>query len=235
MNSGGEGTLQGYRLAGDKLHPINRSSRSIGLVKPALDDFLTFPGQVGFSRDGSRLIVTTKASGSLIDVWWVHRNGRLSADPVMNASQSPVPFAFMFDRRGRLVVTEAANSQVSTYRLNRDNTLTAIGTTTPSGEAALCWIAFARGHYFGTNTGSASISSFRVAWNGSPMLVAAVAAMTDGGPTDMAVSANQRYLYVQGGGSGTIDVFRVGWSGSLTQIQTVSGLPTFTEGIAAIN
>ena len=74
-----------------------------------------------------------------------------------------------------------------------------------------------------------------MAWNGSPMLVAAMAAMTDGGPTDMAVSANQRYLYVQGGGSGTIDVFRVGWNGSLTQVQTVTGLPTFTEGIAAID
>ncbi len=51
----------------------------------------------------------------------------------------------------------------------------------------------------------------------------------------MAVSADQRTLYVQGGAAGTVDVFRVGWNGSLTQIQTVTGLPTLIEGIAAIN
>jgi 6-phosphogluconolactonase (cycloisomerase 2 family) len=238
MNSAGDGTLQGYRLSRDRLYPIHGSSRSLDLSAvrpPDTPDFLTFPGQVGFSPDGSRLIVTTKVSGSLIDVWWVHRDGRLSADPVMNVSTSPVPFAFAFDRHGRLVVTEAAMGQVSTYRLNADNSLTGIGTTTPSGEIALCWIAFARGSYYGTNTGSDSISSFRVAGNGSPTLIAAAAAMTDGGPTDMAVSADQRYLYVQGGASGTIDVFRVHGNGSLMQIQTVTGLPTFTEGITAIN
>ena len=171
----------------------------------------------------------------MIDVWGVRRNGRLSDSPVMNASQSPVPFAFTFDRHGRLITVEAAMGQLSTYGLNPDNTLAGIGTTTPSGQAALCWIASARGFYYGTNTASNTISSFRVAHDGTPTLVAAVAATTDAGPTDMAVSADQRSLYVQGGAAGTVDVFRVGWNGSLTQIQTVSGLPTLIEGIAAIN
>ena len=125
--------------------------------------------------------------------------------------------------------------QLSTYSLNPDKTLAGIGTTTPSGQAALCWIASARGFYYGTNTASDSISSFKVANDGTPMLVAAVAATTDAGPTDMAVSADQRSLYVQGGAAGTVDVFRVRWNGSLTQIQTVTGLPTLIEGIAAIN
>ena len=235
MNAGDAGALQGYRLAGEKLHPIQGSSRSLGLSNVTPPNFLTSPGQVGFNPDGSRLIVTTKVSGSMIDVWGVRHNGRLSDSPVMNLSTSPVPFAFTFDRHGRLITVEAAMGQLSTYRLNPDNTLAGIGTTTPSGQAALCWIASARGFYYGTNTASDSISSFRVGKDGTPTLVAAVAATTDAGPTDMAVSADQRTLYVQGGAAGTVDVFRVAWNGSLTQIQTVTGLPTLIEGIAAIN
>jgi 6-phosphogluconolactonase (cycloisomerase 2 family) len=235
MNAGDAGMLQGYRLAGARLHPIQGSGRSLGLANATPPNFLTSPGQVGFSSDGSRLIVTTKASSSSIDVWSVLSNGRLSDDHVVNSSISPVPFAFTFDRQGRLVAVEAAMGQLSTYRLNHDNTLAGIGTTAPSGQTALCWIAYARGFYFGTNTGSNNISSFTVGSNGAPTLIAAVAATTDAGPTDMAVSADQRYLYVQGGAAGTVDVFSVGSNGALARIDTVSGLPTLIEGIAAVN
>jgi len=234
MNSGGVGRLQGYWLSGERLYAIGGSGRSLGLANATPPNFLTSPGQVGFSPDGSRLIVTTKASGSQIDVWRVRYNGRLSDDPVKNASTSPVPFAFAFDRHGRLISIEAAMGQLSTYDVKRDDTLVGAGTTTSNGQTALCWIAFARGFYYGTNTGSNTISSFRVAHDGTPTLVAAVAATTDTGPTDMAVSADQRYLYVQGGAAGSVDVFHVGWNGSLTRIQTVMGLPTLIEGIAAI-
>lgn len=235
MNAGGAGELRGYWLSGDRLYPIGNSGRSLGLANATPPNFLTSPGQVGFSPDGSRLVVTTKASGSTIDVWRVRYNGRLSGDPVKTTSTSPVPFAFTFDRQGRLLSIEAAMGQLSTYSLKHDETLVGIGTTTSNGQTALCWIAFARGFYYGTNTGSNTISSFRVAHDGTPTLVAAVAATTDAGPTDMAVSADQRYLYVQGGAAGSVDVFRVGSNGSLTQIETVTGLPTLIEGIAASN
>ena len=214
MNAGGAGELRGYWLSGDRLYPIGNSGRSLGLANATPPNFLTSPGQVGFSPDGSRLVVTTKASGSTIDVWRVRYNGRLSDDPVKTTSTSPVPFAFTFDRQGRLLSIEAAMGQLSTYSLKHDETLVGIGTTTSNGQTALCWIAFARGFYYGTNTGSNTISSFRVAHDGTPTLVAAVAATTDAGPTDMAVSADQRYLYVQGGAAGSVDVFRVGSNGS---------------------
>ena len=55
----------------------------------------TSPGQVGFTPDGGKLVVTTKASGSNIVVYRVQGNGRLSS-PVVNASATPVPFAFTF-------------------------------------------------------------------------------------------------------------------------------------------
>jgi len=235
MNSGGAGTLTGYRLAGDKLHPIQGSARTLGLANTTPPNFVMSPGQVGFSPDGSRLIVTTKASGSTIDVWNVHHDGRLSQTATMNASTSPVPFAFTFDRHGRLITVEAAMGQLSTYALNPDGTTSGIGTTTPSGQTALCWIASARGYYYGTNTGSDTISSFTVDGSGMPTLVAAAAATTDGGPTDMVTSRDQRFLYVQAGAAGVVDVFRVHGDGSLTMTSSVTGLPTGIEGIAAID
>ena len=50
--------------------------------------------------DGSKLIATTKANGSNIDVFGVRWDGRLSAAPVQNTSATPVPFGFVFDRSG---------------------------------------------------------------------------------------------------------------------------------------
>ena len=44
MNAGDAGALQGYRLAGDKLHPIQGSSRSLGLANATPPNFLTFSG-----------------------------------------------------------------------------------------------------------------------------------------------------------------------------------------------
>ena len=71
MNAGGVGELQGYWLSGDRLYPMYGSGRSLELANTTPPNCLTSPGQVGFSPDGSRLIVTTKASGSTIDVWRV--------------------------------------------------------------------------------------------------------------------------------------------------------------------
>src|SRR5215204_2943067 len=60
-------------------------------------NFLTSPGQVGFTPDGKKLLVTTKASKSTIEIFHVQSDGRLSRTPVSNPSATPVPFAFTFD------------------------------------------------------------------------------------------------------------------------------------------
>ena len=66
--------------------------------------------------------MTTKASGSDIDVFAVGPFGGLSA-PVVNPSSTPVPFSFVFSPEGSLVVAEAGASTVSTYIVNSDGTL----------------------------------------------------------------------------------------------------------------
>src|SRR5215218_7423649 len=107
LNSGGTGIVQGFRIGRHGVSPIAGSARSLVLANSNPPNFLTSPGQVGFTLDGSKLLVTTKASGSLIDVFGVGSDGLLSATPVANPSATPVPFAFTFDPAGRLVSGEA--------------------------------------------------------------------------------------------------------------------------------
>src|SRR6266487_839244 len=123
LNSGGTGIVQGFRITGQGLESIPGSARSLGLANTDPPNFLTAPGQVGFAPDGSKLIVTTKASTSSIDVFQVGDDGLLSATPVVNPSATPVPFAFTFGPAGRLVAGEAGASSVTTYRIGQDGTL----------------------------------------------------------------------------------------------------------------
>ena len=230
LNAGGPGIVQGFRIRGHHLRPIAGSARSLGLANTNPPNFLSSPGQVGFSPNGRKLLVTTKMSGSNIDVFRVRRDGTLSATPVVNPSATPVPFAFTFTPQGRLASGEAGASSLTTYELNGDGTLADPRSAT-DGQAALCWIVRAGDFYYVSNTGSSNVSSFTVGADGTPSLLAAVAGTTNTGNIDLTVSG--RYLYVQTGLAGTIDGFHINGDGSLTSIGSVTGLPVGQEGIAS--
>jgi 6-phosphogluconolactonase (cycloisomerase 2 family) len=233
LNAGGSGIVQGFRIAGERLQAIPNSARSLGLANTDPPDFLTSPGQVGFTPDGRQLIVTTKASGSTIDVFNVRPNGRLSATPVRNASATPVPFAFTFTPTGRLAMGEAGASSVSTYAVQSDGTLTDPKSLS-DGQVALCWILRVGQFYYVSNTGSNTVSAFEISAGGQPSLVGpmGVVATTNPGPIDLTSPTGTSFLYVQTG-SGTVHEFQVGSNGSLTPLGAVGGLPTGMEGIAS--
>ena len=230
LNSGGEGIVQGFRIHRHRLIPISGSARSLGLANSSPPQFLTSPGQVGFTPDGRKLIVTTKASTSSIAVFQVGRSGLLSASPVVNPSATPVPFAFTFGAGGRLVAGEAGASSVTTYRIQPSGTLTDPKSQS-DGQTALCWIVGVRGYYFVANTGSDNLSSFRIGFAGQPALLQAVAASTSPGPIDLASSGP--FLYAETGLNGTVDEFFVRSDGTLVALGTVDDLPPGIEGIAA--
>jgi 6-phosphogluconolactonase (cycloisomerase 2 family) len=229
LNSGGTGVVQGFRVGRHGLSPIAGSARSLGLANTDPPDFLTSPGQVGFTPDGRQLLVTTKASTSAIDVFQVGPDGLLSAAPVVNPSATPVPFAFTFDPAGRLVSGEAGTSSVTTYTVQSGGTLTDPRSQS-DGQVALCWILRVGGFYYVSNTGSDTLSSFTVDSAGQPALLDAVAAATDPGPIDLAASG--AFLYAETG-TGTVDEFQIGNDGSLEPLGSVTDLPPGIEGIAA--
>jgi 6-phosphogluconolactonase (cycloisomerase 2 family) len=234
LNAGGVGIVQGFEIQGHRVRPLSGSARSLGLANSNPPNFLTSPGQVGFTPDGHKLIMTTKASRSTIDVFDVGRDGRLSDHAVMNPSATPVPFAFTFDPAGRLVMGEAGASSVTTYSIRPDGSL-ANPQSRSDNQVALCWIVRAGEFYYVSNTGSDTLSGYRIDANGMPTLVGptGVVATTEPGPIDLATAANGRFLYAQTGTTGTVDEFRVNGDGTLTELGIVSGLPPGQEGIAA--
>jgi 6-phosphogluconolactonase (cycloisomerase 2 family) len=234
LNAGGDGGINGYRIAGGKLHPIEGSSRVLGLGNANPPFFLASPGQIGFTPDGDQLIVTTKKTGT-IDVFNLSRNGRPSATPAVTASAGPVPFAFAFDRAGWLIVTEAGSSSVTSYNVDSDGSLAVVDAGVQNHQAATCWVTVARGFFFVANAGSADLSGYAITSAGTLSLIngSQVAASTGGGPIDMAASGDGRFLYVESGGTGTVDEFHVDSDGTLVAIGVVAAAPGL-EGIVAV-
>lgn len=187
---------------------------------------LTDAAQIQFSPNGRRLVVTEKASNS-IDTFKV-RSGRAGvARP--HPSAGMVPYGFDFDRRGTLVVSEAATGSASSYRVApRFRAVTkALGNT----QAAACWVAIS-GHYaWVVNAASDSISSYRIGHDGSLTLVKAVAASTGMGPTEAAVAPGGQSLQVRLG-DGSVQSFRIGAHGTLSSLGTAR--VTTNYGIAGL-
>ena len=225
------GSVQGYSIAAGRLFALPDSRRSLGLNPTATPQFVNTPGQVAFTPDGERLIVTTKANGNDIDVFGVDRLGLLSPTPVVNAEPGAVPFAVAFDAAGHIALAEAGPNAVATFALRPEGTVEELDSVA-TGQAATCWIAVDGSVLFASNAGAASVSSVSVAPWGALTLLATTS--TDGGTVDAATSADGRFLYVQTGAAGLLDAFRVGPDGSLSKIGSVT-VPDAVggEGIAA--
>jgi hypothetical protein len=236
LNAGGTGAVAGFRLRDEALVPIPGSVRSLGLSNAAVPFFLTSPSQIGLTPDGRTLVVATKANNTLV-TYPVRRDGSLGA-AIVTASQGPVPFSFVFDRRGSLEVTQAGNGRTASYTVAADSSLIALGVSASSGGAALCWNVRVGSFLYGANAGSATLTSWTIAHDGTTSVLAPVAATTAHGPIDLAATENGRFVYVLSGLVGEVDAFATQVDGSLVPAGVTTGLPTIDatggpEGIVA--
>ena len=233
----GASSVQGFRLVGSHLAMIPGLSRTVGPTITSEPFYLASPGMVGFSPDGARLVVATKFSGSLIDVFSVGHWGMLSAMAMANPTAPTaghVPFAFSFDPWGRLVVVQVGDSGISSYGFNPNNSLAFIGAANDAKDAvaASCWISRAGHYYFVSNAGSANVSIYQLDHSGMASLVGAMPTTAAAGTTDSVTTRDGHFLYVECGGAGVVLAYRIHGDGSLSLIQTVTGLPIPFEGIA---
>ncbi len=219
LNARNGGSVQGYLRAGDHLLKIPGWNRSLGLDPTRTPEFTHTVGQIGFTPDGSQLVVTTKAGGQSILVFGVSRAGALSATPVVNADPGNVPFSFTFDRADHLVLTEAGPSAVATFQVKRDGTVQLIDRAL-TGGAATCWVVASRNRLFASNSGTNTVTGYDVDRGGA--LVSTGDTATDAGPVDAAVSSNGHFLYLQTGVAGLVDEFRVRPNGTLINIGSVT-------------
>jgi 6-phosphogluconolactonase (cycloisomerase 2 family) len=232
LNARSGANVAGFRVFAGRLFAIPGSVRPLGLDPAATPEFTHTPGQVGFTPDGSKLIVTTKGNTSSIDVFDVRFGGRLSNDPVVNEEPGAVPFAFDFDRRGNLAVTEAGTNSVTTYSLAHSGVLTKLDTVA-TAQAATCWITHAAGTFYVSNAGSGSVTGVKIAPDGGLTLLANTA--TDAGTVDADATPDGKYLYVQTGKNGIVDAYRVAADGSLTQVgSTTVAASIGGEGIVVL-
>lgn len=219
LNARHGGSVQGFRRSDGGLTPVRGSHRALGLDTSASPEFVNTPGQVAFSPDGSRLLVTTKANGNQVDVFRVTRSGSLGAAPTVNTLPGAVPFALTWDRLGRAVLAEAGTNSVATFQLDRRGVLHGVDREA-TGQSATCWIVGSRDRFFASNAGSGTVSAYRVGFDGHLSSLGTIG--TDPGTVDAAVSANGRYLYVQAGKAGQVDAFRIARDGSLTPLGSVN-------------
>jgi 6-phosphogluconolactonase (cycloisomerase 2 family) len=223
----GDDTISGLRVDGDgDLTPIADSTLPLSTTN-------TGAAQVQFNHAGNALVVTEKATRS-IDVYRIGAEGRASGPEVI-ASVGVVPYGFDIDRGDHVVVSEAATGSVSSYQLDRDS-LDVISGGVPDTQGAPCWLEIsADGRYaWTTNAASNSISSYAVGRDGSLTLLAAVAATTPAGPTDIAQSLDGTYLFVRVR-SGAVATYGINDDGSLTDLGTIAGARSVgTSGLAAV-
>ena len=213
------GSVQEFYSLFGHLIPVPGSNRNLGLTIPTdTTQFTHTPGQVLYSPDGSKLIVTTKATTNAIEVFNVGFFGFLSPSPVITTEPGSVPFALAFDPAGHLAVGEAGPSALATFNLNHNGTLTPISTLA-SGQTGLCWVTATGSLLYTGNTAANSTSGYVT--NASGQLTLLGATTTDPGTVDGAVSSDGHYFYVQTGGKGIVDEFQINGNGSLTEIGSV--------------
>jgi 6-phosphogluconolactonase (cycloisomerase 2 family) len=126
---------------------------------------------------------------------------------------------------------------MSSYDVDNDGDLELVSGSVGTTETAACWVVVTGNskYTYTTNTGSASVSGYRIGRDGSLTLLDpdGVTGQTGAGPIDAALSANSRFLYTLNAGSDGISAFTVNADGSLTAINGVSGLPDGASGLAA--
>ena len=225
LDAGRSGNIAGFRLDDGRLHAIAGSNRP-------LSGSATNPAEIAFSSNGKFLVVTERAT-NMLDVYTVV-DGR-AGWPVSSASSGPVPYGFAFDLRNHPIVSEAANSTLSSYRLSSSGAAV-ISASVPTGGIAACWVAVTpNGRWaFDSNAHGGTISSFSVALSGAISLAHSVAANTGAGtaPLDLGVTASGRSLYVYLAGAHTIAGYWIGSGGTLTPITGGPVLPASASGLA---
>lgn len=219
LNAENGGSIQGYRVQHGRLVSKASWNRPLGLDAQATPQFTHTPGQVGFTANGSQLLVTTKAANNSVYVYRLGLDGAPAASPTVNALPGTVPFAFVTTGRHQIALVEVGTSSVVTFEVNSDGTLTQ-RSALATGQAATCWIARSGDLLFASNAGSATETGARLGFGGA--LTDLGRTSTDAGAVDAVASPDGRNLYVQTGGAGNVDEYQIDASGSLDRIGSVT-------------
>ncbi|MGB8583957.1 MAG: beta-propeller fold lactonase family protein [Candidatus Sulfotelmatobacter sp.] len=222
------------------LFPIPLSTRSLSAPFPTVPAAGPDAAEIGFDNTG-RFLYVTEVGTSEIDKYSINFDGTPGQDEEQTSFGNS-PFAFAFDPRDNLLVTEVHESAgivgqgaASSYQLNYNGDIDVISRSVPDSQSAPCWLALTGdGRYaYTVNTASSNISGYEVGRNGELSLLGnGVTAKTGPAPLDIAFTRDSRYLYNVSGGGALIG-FQVQSDGSLTPLTQVTAVPTTSRGLVA--
>jgi 6-phosphogluconolactonase (cycloisomerase 2 family) len=219
LNAWGGASVAGFLQFGGYLIPVPSWTRDLNLGTSSSTVFTGTPGQIGFTPDGSQLLVTTKNAADTVDVFHDGLFGP-SAEPTVTSLPGAIPFGFTFDQYGHLALVETGTDTVATFAIAPGGTLTQLGSAA-TGQVATCWITAApQGTLYASNAGSGTESTLSTEPDGAVTLQGTTP--TDAGTVDASVSSDGQYLYVQAGGPGNVDAYHINPGGSLTQTGSVT-------------
>jgi len=236
-NKFGAGGIVGFTVGSDgQLTPLSGSARP--LSSPGAG-----PAQLSFTPDGAFLVLTEMLVDRIV-TYKINAQGRPGL-PQAHNSAGQTPFGFAFDPEGRLIVSEAFQdapngSAASSYRLNAAAVPAVISASVPTHQTSACWTVITpNGEYaYVSDSLSGAITGYRIQPSGTLVALGnnGLTAETGEGsyPTDMAISADGKQLYVLNGGTLTVGVFDVELGGGLTPRPYVGGIPSGATGLIVI-
>ena len=191
------------------------------------------PGDILFNGTGKNLIGvevgTTDPSTFLIDSFMVRADGRLTpaaGSPFPAEAAGPFGSEFSPTDPHHVYVSNAhggaGNGSVSAFSVNPNAKVKSItGSPIADGQTAPCWVEITHdGRYlFAVNTGSTTISSYRILANGSLALIGSTPFNSGAGirPFDARLDVAGDHLYVVDAAIASVSVFAVN-GGSLTEL-----------------
>jgi 6-phosphogluconolactonase len=232
LNTGEPGVVS-FRLDVEGIAPVEGGDQ-------ALEAGDADPAQVGFSPDGSMIVVTERGTDSIV-TYTVAPDGTFGASRTI-ASQGPTPYGFAFTSSGVLVVTEAFRAEkgaaaASSYAIV-DGSLEPRTSSVGNGRSEICWAIVTPDDRlaFTTNFADGAVSRFAIAADGSLSLEDATAGIAVDGKTglrDEDLSIDGRFLYVIDADDGRIYGWSVDAEGSLEPVGSWDDLPVTVAGLAA--
>jgi 6-phosphogluconolactonase len=230
----GEPGLASFRLDAEGIEAVEGGDQ-------ALEASDADPAQVGFSPDGSMVVITQRGTDSIV-TYAVAANGTFG-DPSEIASQGPTPYGFAFTSGGALVVTEAFRAEkgaaaASSYAIAADGSLEPRTASVGNGRSEICWAVVTPDDRFAftTNFADGAVSRFAIAADGSLSLedaTAGIAVEGEPGLRDEDLSGDGRFLYTLDADGGRIYGWSVDAEGSLEPVGSWDGLPVTVAGLAA--
>jgi 6-phosphogluconolactonase len=233
VNSGDATTpanIAGFRIQGTTLATVAGSTQPLSAALPG-------PAQIQFAPDGKSIVVTEKGT-NMIDTFTL-ANG-VASRPDIQASAGQTPFGFAWSPSGQLLVSEAFGGgaglgAATSYTFSTSAKVSPISSSIKSTQSAPCWVVYAKGHAYTTNTASNTISAYTVGSDGHLVLDQAdgIAATTKAAPIDADVSDGDGFLYVLDAKDHAIGSYAIGPSGALASLPGIDGVAANAVGLVA--